>query len=119
MGSIPIARSITSDDSNGLTWPSRLNPAQKWSGLDRSWTGPKRCRREASALSATQNVEGDLRDTEATSTDSLSGMLPVPFDEYIGLRLKAAQLFGVPLFEMVCYLFERMDSLDEFFDFTK
>jgi len=46
VGSIPIARSITSDDSNGLTWLSRPNPAQKWSVLDRSWTelrsiGPK------------------------------------------------------------------------------
>ena len=38
VGSIPIARSITSDDSNGLTWLSRLNPAYKWSVLDRSWT---------------------------------------------------------------------------------
>ena len=48
-----------------------------------------------------------------------SGMLLVQFDEYFGQRLKAAQFFGMPLFEMVGYLFERMDSIDEFFDFTK
>jgi hypothetical protein len=48
-----------------------------------------------------------------------SGMLVVQFDEYFGQRLKAAQFFGMPLFEMVGYLFERMDSIDEFFDFTK
>src|SRR6266851_2957907 len=36
--SIPIARSINPDDSNGLTWLSWLNPAQKRSVLDCRWT---------------------------------------------------------------------------------
>ena len=38
MVSIPIARSITHDDSIGLTHLNYLNPGQKWPFLDPKWT---------------------------------------------------------------------------------
>ncbi len=38
MGSIPIARSITHDDSIGLTHLGLLNLAKKWPVLDPNWT---------------------------------------------------------------------------------
>ena len=89
VGSIPIARSITSDDSNGLTWLSRPNPAQKWSVLDRSWNelwsiGPKCfrdeicaahgesayvCRFQAETLSAHAIVDRDIAPGLRAPTD--------------------------------------------------
>src|SRR5205814_1596384 len=47
VGSIPIARSITHDDSIGLAHLNCLNLAEKWPFLDPSWTpagsiGPQR-----------------------------------------------------------------------------
>jgi len=38
LGSIPIARSITHDDSIGLTHVNWLNLAKKWPFLDTKWT---------------------------------------------------------------------------------
>jgi len=38
VGSIPIARSITHDDSIGLTHLNYLNLAKKWPFLDLKWT---------------------------------------------------------------------------------